>query len=73
MMPCDSNVDNNPTMEIISSSRNVLDLGSYMFNDYTFNFHISSLFKKCANLSGLIMRTFFNRDCIMVRLRQTYK
>ena len=51
-------------MEIISPSLNVLDLGSYMSGDCTFNYHISSLSKKCANLSGWILRTFYTRDCI---------
>ena len=43
---------------------NVLDLGIYMSGDCTFNYHISSLSKKCANLSGWILRTFYTRDCI---------
>ena len=50
MTPCGSNVYTN--MEIISLSRNVLDLGIYMSGDCTFNYHIFSLSKKCANLSG---------------------
>ena len=33
-------------------------------DDCTFNYHISSLSKKCANLSGWILRTFYTRDCI---------
>ena len=64
MTPCGSNVCTNPDMEIISPSRNVIDLGIYMSGDCTFNYHISSLFKKCANLSGCILRTFYTRDCI---------
>ena len=36
----------------------------YMSGDCTFNYHISSLSKKCANLSGWILRTFYTRDCI---------
>ena len=64
MTPCGSNVYTNPNMEIISSSINVLDLGIYMSGDRTFNYHISSLSKKCANLSGWILRTFYTRDCI---------
>ena len=51
-------------MEIISPSRNVLDLRIYMSGDCTFNYHISSLSKMCANLSGWILRTFNTRDCI---------
>ena len=51
-------------MKIISPSRNVLVLGIYMSGDYTFNCHISSLSKKCANLSGWILRTFYTRDGI---------
>ena len=64
MTPCGSNVYTNPNMEIISPSMNVLDLGIYMSSDCTFNYHISSLSKKCANLSGWIRRTFYTRDCI---------
>ena len=64
MAPYSSNVYTNPNMEIISPSRNVLDLGIYMSGDYTFIYHISSLSKKCANLSGWILRTFYTRDCI---------
>ena len=36
----------------------------YMSGDGIFNYHISSLSKKCANLSGWILRTFYTRDCI---------
>ena len=64
MTPCGSNVFDNPNMEIISPSSNVLDLGIYMSGDCTFNYHISSLSKKCANLSGWILKTFYIRDCI---------
>ena len=64
MTSCGSNVYTNPNMEIISLSRNVLDLGIYMSGDCSFNFHISSLSKKCANLSGWILRTLYTRDCI---------
>ena len=64
MTPCGSNVYTNPNIEIISPSMNVLDLGIYMSGDCTFNYHISSLSKKCANLSGWILRTFYTRDCI---------
>ena len=51
-------------MEIISLSRNVLDLGIYMSGDCTLNYHFSSLSKKCVNLSGWTLRTFYTRDCI---------
>ena len=64
MTPCDSNVYTNPNMEIISPSRNVLDLDIYMSGDCTFNYHISSLPKKCANLSGGILITCYTRDCV---------
>ena len=64
MTPCGSNVYTNPNMEILSPSRNVLDLGIYMSGDCTFNYHISTLSKKCATLSGWILRTFYIRDCI---------
>ena len=64
MTPCGSNVYTNPNMEIISPSMNVLDLGIDMSGDCTFNYHISSLSKKCVNLSGWILRTVYTRDCI---------
>ena len=64
LLPFGSNVYTSPTMEIIYQYRNVLDLGNNMSGDCTFNFNISSLSKKCANLSGWIMRTFYTRDCI---------
>ena len=64
MTPCSSNVYTNPNMEIISPSRNVLDQGIYMSGDCTFNYHISSLPKKCVNLADWILRTFYTRDCI---------
>ena len=66
MTPCGSNVYTNPNMEIISPPSNVLDLGIYMSGDCTFNFHISSLSKKCAKVcvSGWILRTSYTRDCI---------
>ena len=64
MTPCGYNVYTNPNIDIISSSRNVLDLAIYMTGDCTFNYHISSLSKKGANLSGWILRPFYTRDCI---------
>ena len=65
MTPSGSNVYTNTTIEIVSPSMNVLDLCIYMSGDCTFNYHISSsLSKKCANLSGWILRTFYTRDCI---------
>ena len=64
MTPCGSNVYTNPDMEILSPSGNVLDLGIYMSGGCTFNYHISSLSKKCNNLSGWILITFYTRDCI---------
>ena len=63
-MPCGSNVYINPNMEIITPLRNVLDLDNYMSGDCTFNYHISSLSKKCANLTGWILTTFYTRDII---------
>ena len=35
-----------------------------MSGDCTFNYHISCLSKKCANLSGWILRTIYTRDYI---------
>ena len=66
MTSCGSNVYTNPNMEIISPSMNVPDLGINMSGDCTFNYHISSLSKMCANLSGRILRTFYTRDCITI-------
>ena len=60
MTPCGSTVYTNPNMEIISPSMNVLDLDIYMSGDCTFDYHISSLSKKYANLSGWIMRTLYH-------------
>ena len=37
-----------------------------MSGDCTFNYHISSLSKICANLPGCILRTFYTRDCITI-------
>ena len=68
MTPCGSKIYTNPDMEIISPSGNILDLGIYMSGDCIFNYHISSLSKKCANLSGWILRTFYTRDCITMFL-----
>ena len=64
MTPCGSNVYTNPDMEIISPAGNVLDLSIYISGDCTFNYHISSLSKKCANLSGWILRKLYARYCI---------
>ena len=60
MTPCGSNVYTNPDMKIIYLSGNVLALGIYMSGDCTFNYHISSLSKKCSKLSGWILRTCYN-------------
>ena len=35
-----------------------------MAGDCTCNYYISSLSKRCANLSGWILMTFYTRDCI---------
>ena len=51
---------------------NVLDLDIYMSGDCTFNYHISSLSKKCVNLSGWILRTFYTRDCITMLCDMPY-
>ena len=58
------NVYVNPNMEIINPSDNVLDLGIFMSNNCSFEFHIQNLCKKCSNLSGWILRTFTTRDSI---------
>ena len=67
MTPCGSNVYTNPNMEIIPPSRNVLDMGIYMFGDCTFNYHISSLSKKCANLTLSIFGKLL-KVCLLIFL-----
>ena len=54
----------NPSMEITNPSNNVLDPGIFMSSNYSFEFHIKNLCKKCSNLSGWILRTFTARDSI---------
>ena len=57
-----SNVTNvyvNPDLEIINPTNNVLDLGIFMSGDCSFEFHIKNVCKKCTNLSGWILRTFY--------------
>ena len=57
-----SNVYINPSMDIIPQSTDVPDLGIIMSKDCSFNSHISSLSRKCKNLSGWILRSFISRD-----------
>ena len=57
-----TNVYVNPDLEIINPTNNVLDLGIFMSGDCSFEFHINKWCKKCTNLSGRILRTFFIRD-----------
>ena len=46
----------------IGPSTHVIDLGASMSSNYTFDFHISNLYKQCSNLAGWILRTFTIRD-----------
>ena len=50
--------------DIISPSSNVLDLGVYMSSNCTFDFHVASVYKRCSNLTGWILRTFNTRETI---------
>ena len=57
-----SNVYINPEYNIIIPSSNVLDLGVYMSNNCTFDFHVANEYKRCSNLTGWILRTFNIRE-----------
>ena len=57
-----SNVYIDPSMNIISPSTHVVDLGISMSSDCTFDLHISNLYRRCSNLAGRILRTFTMRD-----------
>ena len=59
---CLSNIYINPELNIINPSSEVLDLGVYMSSNCTFDFHVSCVYKRCSNLSGLILRTFSTRE-----------
>ena len=50
------------SMNIISSSTHVVDLGISMSSNCTFDLHISNLYRRCSNLAGWILRTFTMRD-----------
>ena len=45
-----SNVYINPEYNIISPSSNVLDLGVYMSNNCTLDFHVANVYNRCSNL-----------------------
>ena len=57
-----SNVYIDPSMNIISPSTHVVDLGISMSSDCTFDLHISNVYRRCSNLAGWILRTFTMRD-----------
>ena len=57
-----SNAYIDPSMNIISPSTHVLDLGISMSSNCTFDLHISNLYRRCSNLAGWILRTFTMRD-----------
>ena len=57
-----SNVYIDPSMNIISPSTHVVDLGISMSSYCTFDLHISNLYRRCSNLAGWILRTFTMKD-----------
>ena len=59
---CLSNIYINPELNIINPSSEVLDLGVYMSSNFTFDFHVSCVYKRCSSLSGWILRTFSTRE-----------
>ena len=62
MSAYNSNFYIDPAMNIIGSSTHVRDLSVSMSSNCTFDFHISTLYKRCSNLAGWILRTFTIRD-----------
>ena len=54
--------ERDPSMNIISPSTHVVDLGISMSSNCTFDLHISNLYRRCSNLAGWILRTFTMRD-----------
>ena len=52
----------NPELNIINPSSEVLELGVYMYSNWTFDFHVTYLYKRCSNLRGWILRTFNTRE-----------
>ena len=48
-------------MNIINPLSEVLDLGVYISSNYTFDFHVTDLYKRCSNLSEWILKTFRTR------------
>ena len=57
-----SNAYIDPSMNIISPSTQVFDLGISMSSNCTFDLHISNLNRRCSNRAGWILRTFTMRD-----------
>ena len=57
-----SNAYIDPSMNIISPSTHVLDLGISMSSKCTFDLHISDLYRSYSNLAAWILRTFTMRD-----------
>ena len=54
-----TNVYYSPSLDIINPSENVLDLGITMSRNGSFDVHINIRCKKCTDLSGWILRTFY--------------
>ena len=57
-----SNIYINPSMDIIPQSTDVPDLGIIMSKYCSFDYHISSLSRKCNNLAGWILKSFVSSD-----------
>ena len=57
-----SNAYTGPSMNIISPSTHVLDLGISMSSNCTFDLYISNLNRRCSNLADWILITFTMRN-----------
>ena len=57
-----SNVYIDSSMNIISPSTHVADLGISMSSNYNFDLHIFNLHRRCSHLADWILRTFTMRD-----------
>ena len=62
MSSINTNVYYSPSLDIINPAENVLDLGITMSRNCSFDVHINIICKKCADLSGWILRTLTSRD-----------
>ena len=55
-----------PSMNIISPSTHVVDLGISMSSNCTFDLHISNVYIRCSNIAGWILRTFTMKDPLLM-------